>query len=572
MKRCPECRRDYYDDSLIYCLDDGTALLEGPSSGNDPATAIFPGRSSQALRESETKVLGGSTAENGAAQLSANVPSKRKWIIAGALGVLLVTAFGVGSYWLYGRGSSRQIESIAVMPFMNESGNPELEYLSDGITESLIGSLSQLPNLSVKARSSIFRYKNRVVDPRTVGQELNVQAILSGRVVQRGSDVALYLELVDAGSENVLFKADYDRPLANLVALQNEIARDVSNRLRAKLTTSQRAQVEKSGTQNAEAYQLYLKGRFHWNKRKPDEHRKAIQYFEEAIALDPNYALAYSGIADCYAVDTSPVHGQEAIDKLRAAARRAMELDPTLGAPHAAYATTYGPSYDWPASEKEYTRAIELDPNYPTAHQWYAEMLSRLGRHDQAIAEIDRARELDPLSLVINSDRAYILVNARRYDEAIQQAKRTLEMDARWRSARTWLAYAYELKGMFDEALTEYEKSIQYADIPAERKEKALKEVAEGRDVLRRSGPTGYWRKSLELAKAPQLDGSEPSSFYVGALYAILGEKDEAFKWISKAIDEKAYGVDLLKVDPSFDNLRSDPRWPAILARVNLTP
>jgi tetratricopeptide (TPR) repeat protein len=300
--------------------------------------------------------------------------------------------------------------------------------------------------------------------------------------------VALYLELVDAATENVLFKADYDRPLANLVTLQNEIARDVSNRLRAKLTSSEKAQIEKSGTQNAEAYQLYLKGRFHWNKRKPDEHRKAIQNFEQAIALDPNYALAYAGLADVYAVDSSPVEGQEAIDKLRAAARRAMELDPTLGPPHAAYATSYQPSYDWAASEKEHLRAIELDPSYPTAHQWYAEMLSRLGRHYEAIAEIDRARELDPLSLVINSDRAYILINARRYDDAIEQAKRTLDMDPRWGTARGWLAYGYELKGMFEEAIGEVEKRLKVRRNSSRGKRKSTKRL--GR-TKRRPSPIG---------------------------------------------------------------------------------
>jgi len=473
MKRCPECRRDYYDDSLLYCLDDGTALLEGPASGRstEPGTAIMSGVSSESLDERETQILGQPTVDEPAEKPHPKTRSRRNMIIGGVLGLLLVGVFAITGYWLYARGSSKQIESIAVLPFVNEGGNPDVEYLSDGMTESLISSLSELPNLSVKARSSVFRYKNQSTDPRTVGRDLNVQAVLNGRVVQRGANVALYLELVDAANENVLFKANYDRPLTNLVSLQNEIARDVANKLRSRLTNAEKQQVEKNGTQNAEAYQLYLRGRFHWNKRKPEEHRKAIQYFEEAIALDPNYALAYSGIADCYAVDSSPIHGQEANDKLRAAASRAMELDPSLGAPHASYATSYQPNFDWESAEKEYRRAIELDPNYATAHQWYGEMLSRMGRHEEAIAEIDRARELDQLSLVINSDRAYMLINARRYDDAIEQAKRTLEMDARWGTTYAWLAYAYELKGMFEEALATYEKRLQAGELPPERKE-----------------------------------------------------------------------------------------------------
>lgn len=512
------------------------------------------------------------TAEERAATPAVYVSSKRNLLFAGILGLLLVAALVAGRYWLYSAGSSKQIDSIAVLPFVNEGGNPDLEYLSDGMTETLISSLSELPNMSVKARSSVFRYKNQNAEPRTVGKELNVQAILSGRVVQRGDDVVLYLELVDTATENVIFKANYDRPLANLVALQNAIAHDVSNKLRAKLTAAEQQQVETSGTQNAEAYQLYLKGRFHWNKRRPEEHTKAIGYFEQAIALDPNYALAYSGIADCYAVDSSPVKGQEQQAKLQAAALKAMELDPSVGESHAALANFYWRNFDWPAAEQEFVRAIELSPNYATAHQWYGELLSRLGRHEQAVAEMARARDLDPLSLVINSDSVYVLIHARRYQEAIEQGKKTLELDMRWRNAWSMLVFAYEMNGMFEEALNETEKGLEYADMPADIKASTRKKISEAREAFRRSGPPGYWRSLLESEKADYVSGGGKNPSFIGMLHALLGEKDEAFRWLERGIDEKDNLADLYKVDPALDGLHSDPRWPALLKRINMTP
>ena len=562
MKRCPQCRRDYFDETLLYCLDDGIALLDGPVSVDDPATAIFPG-------EEKTRVLNGASSEQIPTPTPVLSGRKRRSLVAAALGAVVIAALGVGSYFYYG-GSSSQINSIAVLPFVNESGNAEVEYLSDGMTETLISSLSQLPNLSVKARSSVFRYKGKDSSPRTIGADLNVEALVNGRLVQRGNDLTLHVELVDAQTENVLWKSDYSRSMSNLVSLQNEIARDISGRLRAKLSGAEQTQIGKSHTQNAEAYRLYLQGRFHWNKRKPEEHRRAIQYFEQAIALDPNYALAYSGIADCYAVSTSPVKGEERSSKQRAAANKALELDPTLGEPHAALAGLAGDDWDWPQAEREYKKAIELNPNYPTAHQWYAEMLSRLGRHDEAIAEIQRARELDPLSLVINSDMIYILSMARRFDEAIEHARRTLEMDPGWSFARNQLVEAYLYKGLYEEALAEREKLVQNSDRTPDEKAAAVAEVASLRNAYRKAGAEGFWRTLLEsLSREMDRDQDFSFSFY-GQVHARLGNKDEALKWLSKAVDEKESGVDLLKVDPAVDNLRSDPRFDELLTRMNL--
>ena len=562
MKRCPECRRDYYDETLLYCLDDGAALLEGPSSVDEPATAVMPS-------EGKTRALGGSSAEQVAPPTAALSRAGKRYLLATVLGVSLIAALCAGFYFYYQPSASR-INSIAVLPFVNESGNPEVEYLSDGMTETLISSLSQLPNLSVKARSSVFRYKGKDPSPQTIGTELNVEALVNGRLVQRGNDLILHVELVDTQTENVLWKSDYSRTMSNLVVLQNEIARDVSSRLRARLSGAEQGHFAKDPTQNAEAYRLYLQGRFHWNKRKPEEHRRAIQYFEQAIALDPNYALAYSGIADCYAVSTSPLEGEERSNKLRAAANKALELDPSLGEPHAALASLSGDKWDWVVAEQEYKKAIELNPNYPTAHQWYGEMLTRLGRHEEAIAEIRRARELDPLSLVINSDMIYILTMARRYDEAIEQARKTLEMDAGWRAAWGMLVEAYLYKGLYEEALVAYEKSIQNSDRPADKKAADMEAAASFRQAYRSTGAEGFWRKLLEYQMRAENGGEDSSPVFVAEIHARLGNEDEAFKWLSKAIDEKESGIDLLKVHPGHDNLRSDPRFDELLRRMNL--
>jgi len=455
------------------------------------------------------------------------------------------------------------------MPFVNESGNADTEYLSDGMTETLISSLSQLPNLNVKARSSVFRYKGKETDLQKIAQELNVQAILNGRVVQRGEQLILNLELVDARTENVIWSEQYNRKQADLISLQNEIARDVSNKLKLKLTGADEQKIARNYTTNPEAYQLYLKGRYHWNKRKPEEHRKAIEYFEQAIALDPNYALAYSGLADCYAVDSSPVKGQEKILKLRAAANKALEIDGSLGEPHAALANVYWNERDWAGAEREFKRAIELNPNYATARQWYAELLTSLGRHEEAIAEIKRAREYDPLSLVINSDMIYILTMARRYDEAIAQAKKTLEMEPGWTTARYFLAQVYVFKGIYEESLAEEEKALDFSDRSAEKKAVAKQELAAIREAYRKSGAKGYWQKRLEIEKQYLARGEESSPFFIAQIYTHLGEKDEALKWLEKAVEQHD-DDDLIKVYPAFAPLRDDPRYKDLLKRMNL--
>jgi TolB-like protein len=301
------------------------------------------------------------------------------------------------------RTSTTVINSIAVMPFVNESGNQEVEYLSDGMTETLITSLSQLPNLNVKARSSVFRYKGKETNPQTIGKELNVQAILNGRVVQRGEQITLSLELINAQTENLIWGEQYNRKMTELVSLQSEIARDVSSKLRAKLTGAEQQKVAKSHTQNTEAYQLYLQGRFYWNKRTDEGITKGTEYFQKAIEKDPNYALAYVGLAESHILEDS--RGGNA--KAKTLALKALEIDDSLGEAHVTLAVVKGdpPEWNWAEAEKEYKRAIQLSPNYATAHHWYAESLAAMGRFDESFAEYNRALELDPH---LRSDQRFV--------------------------------------------------------------------------------------------------------------------------------------------------------------------
>ncbi len=523
--------------------------------------------------DAKTEILSVTTSDKGQTTSSAEyvvteIKQHKRGFAIGLI-VLLLASIGLG-YWFFANRSANtsQIESIAVLPFENQ--NPETEYLSDGLTESIINNLSKLPHLRVITRNSVFRYKGKETDPIIVGRELDVRSVLTGRIIQRGDNLIISAELTDLEDNKQIWGQQYIRKIVDAFALQQEISRDISETLRSKLTGEEQQRLVKRETVSPEAYQLYLKGRFHWNKRKPEEHKKAIQYFEQAIALDPNYALAYAGIADCYAVSSSPVKGQERFLRLRAAANKALELDPSLGEPHAALANTFWTEWNWSGAESQYKRAIELNPNYATAHQWYAELLSRLGRHDEAVSEIKRARELDPLSLIINSDMIYILTMARRYDEAIEQGKKTLEMDASWTTARYFIYIAYLHKGMYEESIAEAEKAVEFRDWSAEKKEARRQAWAALRDAYRKSGARGFWQKMLELEKQYLAKGEEEeSAFIMAEIYANLGDKDEALKWLEKSVEKREEDIDLIKVNPMFDNLRSDSRFQDLLRRMN---
>jgi len=489
-----------------------------------------------------------------------------------ALSVLLLAAVGFG-YWFFTNRSTntKQIESIAVLPFVNESGNADVEYLSDGMTETLISSLSQLPKLNVKARSSVFRYKGKDVLPQTIGKELNVQAVLNGRFVQRGDELTLYLSLEDAQTNNRIWGKQYNRKLTNLVVLQTEIARDVFNNLsknlKTKLSSADEQKLTENYTDDSEAYKLYLRGRFYWNKRTGEGLRKSIEFFKQAIERDPNYALAFAGLANAYVL--FPVYSigtpQDFFPKAKAAAKRALEIDETLAEAHTAlaYAIFY---YDWnlPESEKEFRRAIELNPNYATAHHWYGSgTLAAMKRFDEAIIFVKRAQELDPLSLVISVDLGYTYLYARQYEQCVEQLEKTLEMDQNFEIAHSTLGVAYAAKGSFSKAIAEYEKSRQFSDDPYFI---ALLGHAYGTSG-KRIEALRIIEQLKEISKQRYV-----SAYNFAIVYSALGDKDKAFAELEKGYQDRANEMIFLQVDTLLDPLRDDPRFEDLLRRVGFQP
>jgi TolB-like protein/Tfp pilus assembly protein PilF len=548
------------------------ALAETGGETETDSNGKLQGNSSNEIGEARTAILtpaASSPQETPAvvakpeSQVSLDKPeTKRNWLLLGLLSLFILTA-GFFAYRSF--APSRQIESIAVMPFVNESGNADVEYLSDGMTETLIKSLSQLPRLSVKARSSVFRYKGKDVSPQTVGNELSVQAVLLGRVIQRGDQLTLSLELVDAGTENVIWSEQYSRRQTDLVSLQSEIAHDVSNKLRQKLTGADEQQVTKTYTENTEAYQLYLRGRYHWNKRTPQGLQKSIEYFNQAVAVDPAYALAYAGLADSYALLPfyADTESAEAFPKAKAAATKALEIDDLLAEAHTTLAhVRMWYEWDWSGAERGFKRAIELNSNYPTAHHWYSLHLSFLERPQEALTEIRRAYELDPFSLSINLDMGVVYFNARQYDEAIKQFYKTLEMNPDFFHAHLFLADTYEQRGMYEEAAAAFEKVITLSG--------GSVEMAAGlRNGYKASGERGYFQEKLKLLEGRWRREKE-GAYQIAEFHASLGEQDRALEWLEKLYERRDMSLVNLRVTPKFDVLRSDPRFQDLLRRVNL--
>ena len=551
MKRCPECRRDYYDETLLYCLDDGRALLDGPASGDEPSTAILH----DTARPGEEK-----TRSFDPVAATANV-SKRNSIIVGIIGIVLVTLLVIESYSYFWRTSSKQIDSISVMPFVNESGNADLEYLSDGMTETLINALMQLPNLNVQARSSVFRYKGNEIGIPTIGKELNVQAILNGRVVQRSDDgLTLYLELVDAITGNRIWGEQYDRKQSDLVTLQREVARDVASKLQAKLTSADQQKLAKNYTSNPEAYQLYLQGNFYFEKRGLKNVEIAIGYYQQAIEKDPNYALAYAGLADAYA---RPVMQPQGMPKAREAAERALSLDNNLAEAHSVYGRLLAVhDYDLSGAEREFLRAIELNPNYAVAHSRYGEHLSRLGRFDTAEREHRKALALEPLSVVLNFAYGEMLLNARRYDDALSHLKKTIELDEKFVLTYIPLSLAYQLKGNYRESV---ETRARLAELNGN-----TENASSIRDSFEKGGWEGYLRYEINRVK-PRPDSGERFRgvrHELATRYAQLGENDKAFEALNDAYQNREFTLPKIKVDPLLDPLRDDPRFQELLRKI----
>jgi serine/threonine-protein kinase len=496
----------------------------------------------------------------------ATLPLGRVAAFVGVGALLLALAFGVYKFF----GSSQDsptINSLAVLPFTNVGDDPGTEYLSDGITESLINSLSQLPSVKVRSRNSVFQYKGRPADPQKIGKELDVRAVLTGRVEHRGDELFVNVELIDTKDDSHLWGERYARRLSDLVRLQEELSRDITEKLRLRLTGEEERQLVKNYATNSEAYQLYLQGRYYWNKRTAEGLQKGREFFRQAIEKDPGYAPAYSGLADCYwllnVYNVGPATDSNL--KAREAAAKALALDEGLAEAHASLASiSYRYDWNWREAEEHFKRAIQLKPDYPTAHQWYSAMLAATGRFDEANEEARRARELEPFSLTINSDVGRHLYYAGRYDDALAAHRQSLEMDRNYARAHyevgcvlTQLKRHGEALGAFQQALNLDKDTIGalaglgHAYALSGDKPQALEVIERLREMSTRRYVSPY---------------------YLAVVYAGLGEREQALDHLEKASQERFNWLAFVKVEPQFKSLRAEPRFQALAQRIGLAP
>jgi serine/threonine protein kinase/tetratricopeptide (TPR) repeat protein len=477
--------------------------------------------------------------------------------------VLVTAAF---AFLLFGE-SGEALDSLAVLPFENGGNDESMEYLSDGITESLIHSLSQLPQLKVMSRSSVFRFKGNMPDPQLVGKDLGVRAVLTGRILQRGDALLISAELTDVADNSNLWGEQYNRKAADILAVQEEIAREITQNLRLRLADKDAQRLAMRPTVSTEAFQLYLKGRYHWNKRSVDGIRRSIEYFRRAVDEDPNFALAYSGMADAYGVsgwfEYGVVSPLETYPKALEAARRALEIDPERGESHASLAfakLVY--TFDRTSVDEGFRRSIALNPSYATAHQWYAEYITSEGDVDRGVEVMKHALTLDPLSLIITRDVGWMLYFARRYDEANEYFLRALELDPHFMRAHLILGQSYLQQGLFEKA----EREFETAELSSQG--------SVGTIMLgychARAGNVRRGRRILDSLLTLSSTTYVPPGG-IAFLYDALGNRDKAFEWLHKAADEHSGIFMFMKVDPLFDGLRNDPRYADLLRRVGLS-
>jgi TolB-like protein len=492
---------------------------------------------------------------------------KQLFLTFAACALVILVGFGYGAYrWFLPRSGST-INSLAVLPFANGGGDANTDYLSDGITESLIDNLAHVPQLKVKSRNSVFHYKGKDVDVQKVGNDLGVVALVSGRVMPRGDSIEVSAELSDVRDNSVIWGQHYIGKSTELIGLQQQIAGDIAEKLQSNLSSSERQQITKQGTQNPEAYDLYLKGRYEWNKRTPASLETAISYFNQAITKDPSYALAYSGLADTYT--TLPAYGgnpSEDLPKSNAAARKALELDPTLARPHAVLGSNEM-EYEWDfaGGEAEYKKALQLDPNDPTAHHWYALELSALGgREQEALAEINRAHQLDPLSAVISATIGEVLITARQYDEALANCKKVADQNPLYADVHKTLATAYWGKQMYPQVIEEWRV---FGQLSGDRNESDFAAALER--GFRSAGWKAALAKGIESRVAQRKTAYFPA-YSIATLYANSGDKDQAFRWLNTAYQEHNLDMEGLKTDFLLDPIRSDPRFAELVRKVGL--
>ncbi|MDQ3818048.1 MAG: tetratricopeptide repeat protein [Acidobacteriota bacterium] len=538
MKRCPTCQLAYADEGLNFCRADGTALVnDTPVRDEDSSTMILP----DAARQSgPTRTETGNFSSGPVATSSLTSPLRKK-------------------------ASRKAIDSLAVLPLANASNDPNMEYFSDGITESIINALSQLPKLRVVARSTVFRYKGHEIDPVRVGLELGVRAVLTGRIRQAGDGLMIGTELIDVVNDAQLWGEHYNRKLADVFEVQEEIAHEISEKLRLKLTGSEKRRLSKRYTADTEAYQLYLKGRFFWNKRTAEAIKTSVEYFEMAIEKDPMYALAYAGLADAYNImdNYGVLAGKDSFPLAKAAALKALEIDDTLAEAHTslAHALECG-DWNWSGAEGEFQRAIELNPNYATAHHWYGFHLFYRGKFDEALKELKQAQRIDPLSHIVSTGVAWGLFHAREYDRSIEQCRKTLELNPNFFVTHWVLGRNYEQKGMYEQAVEEFRRADELSG--GEPEIRAL--LGHVYALMGRRDEAERIAEELkELSERRHVSG-----YSIARVYAGLGETGQTFQWLGKALEEHHFLIKFIKVDPQFDSLHGDERFQSLLGRMGL--
>jgi serine/threonine-protein kinase len=519
--------------------------------------------------QDEAKVTNTSSLEYAVNQAKNN---KSVSAIAGLILLLFVSAI---AYFAFFAGQKDSIDSIAVMPFVNESGNADVEYLSDGMTETLISSLTEIPNLSVKARSTVFFYKGKHKTPKEIGEELGVDAVLLGRLVQRGENLKLSLELVDTATLDAIWSQSYDRKMSDLTTLQREIARNVSDKLRLKLTASEQEKIARSGTADSEAQQLYLKGLFHFNKRFGQrgglqEMERAISFYQQAVGKDPNYALAYAGLAASYSLMPYLypfANPAEYLPKGKEAAEKALKLDPDLAEAHAALGNVLLYSYDWKGAKRSYLKAIEVNPKYAKGHQWYADYLASEGRFEESLEKFDKALELDPFDLILHNSKIRVLLAAGKFDEAIVQARKFIELfPESWLGLR-FLRDAYLGKGLEREAMEQHWTSMEKRGVDDDRI-KLLK------DIYKKGGLEGLKREAMarRLAEIKSIAEKDRNAFisyrWIHRAYADLKDKEKTLESLNRSYQQREpYLVDLKRLR-SYYFLKDESEFQELLKKI----
>jgi len=564
-------RRGYRFVAVVKELpDEGTERVEKDTRGRIVAE--------EASGRGEVKGSDEPTAQSSETVASGIIPSTQysiagikhyKWGAVVGLATLLITVIAIIQF--NGTNPAKNgeaIDSVAVLPFVNVNADPNTEYLTDGVSDSIINSLSRLPNLRVMSLSSVLRYKGQQVNPQAVGRELNVRAVLMGRLIQQGEGFSISTELVDVRDSRRLWGQQYNRKLGDLLQVREEISREISERLQPRLSGEQKRQLAQSYTESSEAYQLYLLGRYHWRKLTKEGFEKSLEYYEQAIRKDPSYAPAYFGQAVIYS--ELGLRGlmppKEVQQKAESATLKALQLDDTLAEAHVSLGYIKKRDWDWAVAEKELKRALELNPSSAPANSMYSIYLRDIGRPDEALAYAKRAFEIDGPSPKSIADLGDAYYNARQYDQAIGLYLKAIEMDPNFAPAHARLGAAYLAKGMYREAIEELQKAKALDNSPERQGRFAWLAYA-----YAVSGQRAEAQKMLdELQETAKQRYIPPYNFAL--IYTGLGERDQAFLWLEKAYEEHAQNLTHLKANPMFDSLRSDPRFTDLLRRIGLAP